>query len=511
MTVSLKKQPGLLTAVGIGVGSMIGSGWLFSAYYAAQYVGPAAYFSWIIGATLSLILAMLLAEVSGMFHEKALFSRLITISHDNADFGFVVAISGWLGLVLIIPTEASATVQYLSTAIPSLTDYLIVKQQHTLLGSLCIIVLVFIYSLLNFWGMRTFTKVSNTLAVFKIVIPILTALVLMVGAFHPSNFVSQGFAPYGAEHIFSGVVVCGIFYTFFGFSLVAMYGAELKDPQKNIPRALIISVFICFVIYLLLQTAFIGSVPPSMVAKGWSQLHFTSPLAQLLILLDMHLLSLWAMVLYLDSAVSPSGTAIICLSSAVENLTGMSRDNQFPKFFDKINPVYLVSRRALIFTAVICCLVLIFFKNWQELMILVSVFQLISCAAIPIAFTKLRYSKPYMKRIYRVKLGNVLSYIIYLVLSVFLTKVDVFSLAMAFALYVLFFFMYILSYYKVETMRVVNACRSSWSIFLYMAVAIFFAYFNQHGMLNNWMVFFSFIVIMSLNFHFMIHQKNYNC
>ena len=142
MALTVKKQPGLFTAVGIGVGSMIGSGWLFSAYYAAQYVGPASLFSWMIGAALSLILALLLAEISGMFHQKALFSRLIMISHDNADFGFVVAISVWLCLVLSIPTEASATVQYLSTINPSWTDYLFVKQQHTPLGSACIFVLV---------------------------------------------------------------------------------------------------------------------------------------------------------------------------------------------------------------------------------------------------------------------------------------------------------------------------------------------------------------------------------
>ncbi len=118
------KKPGLFTAVGIGVGSMVGSGWLFSAYYAAQYIGPASFFSWAIGAGLSLILALLLAEIAGMFREKALFARLITVSHGNPDFGFIIAISGWLGLVLVIPTEASATIQYISTAIPSFTHYL---------------------------------------------------------------------------------------------------------------------------------------------------------------------------------------------------------------------------------------------------------------------------------------------------------------------------------------------------------------------------------------------------
>ncbi len=507
---TVKKKPGLFSAVSIGVGSMIGSGWLFSAYYAARYIGPASFFSWAIGAVLALVLALLLAEIAGIFQDKALFTRLITISHKNADFGFVVAISGWLSLVLVIPTEASATVQYLSTSIPSLTSHLMAYQHHTPLGTACIIGLVIVYSLFNFWGMRAFSRVSNMLAVFKIMVPVITALLLITASFHVSNFFSQGFMPYGAKTIFSGVVVCGIFYTFYGFSLVAMYGPDLENPQKNIPRALILSVLICFVIYSLLQAAFIGSLPVNMVAEGWSRLNFTSPFAQLLLLLDIHLLSIWAIALYFDSTVSPSGTAIICLNSAAKTLTGMAEDHQLPYYFNKIDPVFQISYRSLMFTTFMCCLTLLFFKNWQELMILVSVFQLISCASIPISFTRLRIINADLKRIYNVKMGNVLSYLMFMVLSYFLIKVDLFSLAMALILYVIFFTVYVFSYYHCNITRVVNACCSSWSIFLYMSLTCFLGYLNQHVTLENRVFFFIFSLLMSLNFWLMIRQKNYN-
>lgn len=505
-----KKGPGLWTAIGIGVGTMIGSGWLFSAYYAAQYIGPASLLSWVLGAVISLVLALLLAEIAGMFKSQALFSRLITISHENADFGFVIAISGWLCLVLVTPTEASATIQYLSTLFPSFTKYFFINQQHTILGSISIIILVILYSALNFWGIRTFAKVSNTLAVFKIVIPVLTAIILMTASFYPSNFTSQGFASYGDSHIFSGVIVCGIFYAFYGFSLVAMYGAELENPKKNIPRALIISVFICFLIYSLLQVAFIGGVPPNLIAKGWGHLNFTSPLAQLLILLDMHILTLWTMVLYFDATVSPSGSAMICLSSATRTVTGMAQDNQFPQIFDKIHPVYRISRPSLIFTTIICCFILLFFRNWKELMILVSVFQLTSCVAIPIAFIKLRKSKPDLERIYQVKWGNILSYFIFMLLTLFLVQVDVWTLVMALALYISFFSVYMVNYYRANIKKMRYACYSSWSIFAYIGLAIIFGYLNQMGLLENLIIFVGFLVLMSVNFWFLINQKNYN-
>ncbi len=68
-----KKAPGLWTAIGIGVGTMIGSGWLFSAYYAAQYMGPVSLVSWVLGALMSLVLALLLAEIAECLKAKLYF------------------------------------------------------------------------------------------------------------------------------------------------------------------------------------------------------------------------------------------------------------------------------------------------------------------------------------------------------------------------------------------------------------------------------------------------------
>ena len=70
MEVQLNKQPNLFSAITIGVGSIIGSGWLFASYYAAKYAGPISILSWVIGAILALSLALLLAEIATMYQEK---------------------------------------------------------------------------------------------------------------------------------------------------------------------------------------------------------------------------------------------------------------------------------------------------------------------------------------------------------------------------------------------------------------------------------------------------------
>jgi amino acid transporter len=503
------KQPGLWSAIFIGVGCMIGSGWLFAAYYGAKYAGPSVYISWVIGAVMALVLSFLLAEVATMYKGRGLFARLLNISHNNPDMGFIVAVSGWLGLVVVIPSEASATVQYLSSAIPSLKDYVFQGQQLTWLGTVIVVIIMLIYGLINFWGVKSLAKANNTIGVFKLAIPVLTALILMVAAFHPENFYSQGFAPRGIEHSFGAVVECGIFYAFYGFAMVAIFGSELKNPEKNIPLSLVLSVAIALVVYLFLQTAFIGALPTSMVGQGFGNLNFESPLAQLLLLLNINLLAIWAIVLYIDAAISPSGTGMVYAGSASRILTGMAQDKQLPQFFAKMHPVYELSRRSLVFTVLICCAIVIFFRSWREIMVVVTVLQLISCMAIPLSFTKLRLNEPETRRPFRVKFGHILSYLIYLVVTFLLISATVFALVFGFILHVAFFLFYAFTYYRASPARIVRAFLSCWTIFLYIALGIVFGYFYHHQFDPYW-VFPAYAIAFTINFILMLKQKNYN-
>ncbi|MCP4476311.1 MAG: APC family permease [Gammaproteobacteria bacterium] len=287
---------------------MIGSGALFSAYYAAKFAGGVSILSWIIGAALALLIAFMLAEISTMYHQRGLFARLLSFSH-HRDFGFVFAVSVWLGVVLTMSSEAVATIQYLSTISPSWKPYLFNHDNLTLLGTVGVVVLIILYGVLNYWGMQVLSKTNNIMAVIKVAVPLIVGLLLLFSAFHKANFTAyhHSFAPYGVGHAFSAVITCGIFYAFYGFSSIATFGSELKNPRRNIPIALVASVLICLLIYLLLQVSFIGALPPDMVKKGWHQLNFTSPLAELLILLN---LNVGACILYFYAVISPSGAGI---------------------------------------------------------------------------------------------------------------------------------------------------------------------------------------------------------
>ncbi|WP_163070475.1 amino acid permease, partial [Acinetobacter baumannii] len=85
-----------------GLGSIIGSGWLFGAGHAAKVAGPAAIFTWIIGAIVILAIALTYSELGAMFPESGGMVRYARYSHGSL-VGFVAAWANWIAIVTVIP------------------------------------------------------------------------------------------------------------------------------------------------------------------------------------------------------------------------------------------------------------------------------------------------------------------------------------------------------------------------------------------------------------------------
>ena len=502
------KHTNLFTATAIGISSMIGSGWLFAAYYSAQYAGPASIFSWIIGAVIALCLALLLAEIVTLHQQRGLFARLLTITH-NRDCGFIIAISNWLCMVIMIPSEAEATTQYISTIDPHWTPYIFHQHQLTMFGTLIVCVLMIIYGLINFWGLRSLAKANNVITTIKLLVPSITGIIIIATVFHAHNFTAykDTVAPYGVSRIFTAVTNSGIFYAFFGFSMISVFTKEIKNPKRNIPIALVLSVFTCLIIYLILQVAFIGAINPMSVSNGWHTLNFTSPLAQLALLLNLNVL---AVILYADSALSPSGTGVVYAGSAPRMLTGMAKDRQMPKFFDDVHPIYNFSRRSLIFSLLFSFIMVLFFNNWQKIMVVVTVFQLISCVAVPIAFTKLRQTEANQPRLFKMPFGKTCSFLLYLLLTYLLTQAGTKALFTSLILHIIFFIFFSVSYYGKNTQKIKKSLKSCWTIFLYLVFTWIFGYLQDQHLLQKPLVLVCFLVLAVVMYYVILGQKDYH-
>src|SRR6202048_4185638 len=200
-----------------GLGSIIGSGWLFGAWKAAKIAGPAAIVAWVIGAVVILAIALTYAELGAMFPESGGMVRYARYSH-GALVGFISAWANWIAIVSLIPIEAEASIQYMSTWPYAWAHALYVDDALTSTGVLLSALLVIVYFMLNYWGVKVFARANTTINVFKFLIPGLTVLGLVVSGFHAENFGTAGnFAPYGWSAVFTAVAASGVVFIFHGF------------------------------------------------------------------------------------------------------------------------------------------------------------------------------------------------------------------------------------------------------------------------------------------------------
>ena len=501
----------LCTLVLIGVGSIVGSGWLFAAHYASKEAGPASVVSWIIGAILTLLMALLLAEIATLYPVTGLFGRLMVFSH-NKDIGFVLAASNLISIIILIPLEAEATVQYMSAVFPDFTSYIFQNSEFTWVGTLIVSVFIIFYITANFWGLKSLSKVNNSITIIKIVVPVTTAIIIICTAFAPKHFIGdqQVFMPYGHGSIFSAIINSGILYAFFGFPAVVAFSGEMNQSKKLIPLALVICISICLFIYLMLQIAFVGAIPENMLTNGWAAIDFTSPLAQLSGLLGLHALMI---ILYADACLSPSGTGIVYLGSGARFLTAMSQDGHIPKYFGYIHPKYLFSRRALISISIFCLCLIWFFKNWKSIVILITVAQILACLGIPLAFYKLRKDHPNQKRPFKMKFGLSISLFIYLLLTYLVVIAEFKAVITTFILEIILFAIYAAISNEGDIRGQIKTWLSAWSIFMYMIVICLISYcFNElsHKILYSYEGFPLFLLTSTMLFYFIVHQKDYN-
>ncbi|MDI1795401.1 APC family permease, partial [Staphylococcus aureus] len=115
-------------------------------------------------------------------------------------------------------------------------------------------------------------------------------------------------------------------------------GSEIKNPEKNIARGIAISLSISAVLYIILQSTFITSMPQSMLQhSGWNGINFNSPFADLAILLGINWL---AILLYIEAFVSPFGTGVSFVAVTGRVLRAMEKNGHIPKFLGKMNEKY---------------------------------------------------------------------------------------------------------------------------------------------------------------------------
>jgi amino acid transporter len=195
--VGFKRELGLIGATWASETSIIGSGWLFGALFAAQAVGGAAVLAWVIAGIMIIILALCHAELGAMFPVSggtARFPHFAFGSVAGVGFGFFA----YMQAVTIAPIECFAFMQYASYYWPSIYDS--TTKNVTGIGFILTVILMAIFVAVNFLAMRIFARVNNVITWWKVAVPVLAIIVLLTH-WHTGNFTAggTGFMPGGIK------------------------------------------------------------------------------------------------------------------------------------------------------------------------------------------------------------------------------------------------------------------------------------------------------------------------
>jgi amino acid transporter len=418
--VGLRREVGLIGAIWASETSIIGSGWLFASMAAYVIAGPAAIYGWLIGGFCVIVLALIHAELGGMYPVAggtARFPHLAYGSVAGISFGFF----SWLQAVTVAPIECFAVMQYAQYYFHGL--YNPVKAVTTTSGFLWTIVLMAVFTAFNFMAVRLFSRVNSAITWWKVAIPVLTIIILFF-KFKSANFTAGtpgpivkgahidgtgGFMPFGIKAVFGAIPAVGIVFSYLGFEQADQLAGEIKNPQKNLPRAVIIAVLLGTTIYILCAIVILGATPTSLLTHGFPGIAATNPVLiyPFAAVAGLAGLAWLSDILHVDAFISPFGTGMIYQTSTSRVGYGLARNRYYPQIFqwtDRNGVPWFSLLMAFAFGLVF----LLPFPSWKTLVGLVTSASVLMYAGAPLSLAAFRKQVPDAPRPYRMPAAVVL-------------------------------------------------------------------------------------------------------
>jgi amino acid transporter len=410
----LHRGVGFLGLLWSSEGSVIGSGWLFGALTATTIAGPSALIGWVVASVIVLVLALIHAELGGMFPVAGGTSRFPHYAFGSLAGGTF----GWMAYIqaaAVAPIEVLAAVEYLSSAHWASGFYNASSGTLHGVGWVVAIGLLLFFVVLNVLGVQWFARINSGITAWKILIPLLTIVVFLATHFHGGNFSrGGGFFVHGAavKSILVGIPSGGIVFSLLGFEQAVQLAGEAKNPQRDVPRAVIVSILLGCAIYILVQVAFIAALSPALLEHGhtWTSLANPGHSAALKALnkapfysvAKMAGLTWLALLLRIDAVASPSGTGLIYMTVASRISYGLGRNGYVPQIFE-LTSTRRVPVFGICFAFVLGCLFLLPFPSWSKLVNLITEATVLMYAGAPLALGALRLQKPDIQRPFRLR------------------------------------------------------------------------------------------------------------
>ena len=406
---NLKRSVGFWGLMFVSLGSIIGSGWLLGALFAAETAGPASLLSWILATAMLMVLALIHAELGAAYPVAGGTARFPYFAF-GALAGFTAGWAAWLQAVTIAPIEVEAAISYMASTQWSKDNLVMLHPNGTLNGTGLLIATaaMLVFTVINLAGAKLLSDSNSVMVIWKAAVPILTVVVMITLSFHASNFhAGGGFAPYGAHGIFAALPI-GVVFALQGFEQAVQMAGEAKNPQRDVSRAVIMAMCIGASIYILLEVAFIGALSPANLVHGWSAPIGAGDFGPFYTLALAAGAGWLATILLIDAVVSPAGTGLVYLGTSARLSYALGEDEVLPNQLTQVNksgvPVY-----SILLAFVVGELAFLPFPSWSSLVGLVTSATAIMYGFAPVSLAALQQRDPDRPRPYRMPYPKVLN------------------------------------------------------------------------------------------------------
>ena len=418
----LIKSLGVLELVMLGIGAIVGAGiFVITGTAAAGDIsvlgqvirypaGPAIMLSFAITAIGCCFCAMCYAELSSMIPVSG-----SAYTYSYVSLGEIVAwIIGWC--LLLEYTFESATVaigwagylkQFLEHALHvSLPDYLLKPTLACILHpelyptlprlfgipisiNLPAAFVVAAISLLLIAGVKKSTRFNNIVVGMKLII---IFIVIFVGAFYvdPKNWVP--FMPYGVKGVLSGASM--IFLAYIGFDAISTASEEVKNPGRDLPLGIIISLGVCTFLYIVVSGVLTGIIP-------YNLLNTPEPVATAFNYIGQNFLA--AYIFSVGAVIALLSTLLVFLYGQPRIILAMARDGFFPKSLAKVHPKYHTPYVASIISGTVV-MIIAGTCDISEVAALCNAGTLMAFSIVCLSVIILRYKNPDLPRKFRAPL-----------------------------------------------------------------------------------------------------------
>lgn len=409
----LKRDVGFWGLMFVSLGCIIGSGWLMGALNAAKLAGPASLITWVLGAIMLSVLALVYSELATTYPVAGGAGRYAGYSLGRIS-GFFSGWASFLATVFIPPIEVLAAIAYMNSVGWFKHHFNMLQltganagllNTRGLIVAICMMVL---FTAINLAGAK-FMSDSNTWAViWKAAVPLLAIGVIALSSFHLHNFHTQnagGFMPHGWNGVFAALTG-GVVFALEGFEQAVQLAGEAKNPKKDMSRAILVAMGIGALLYTVLEVVFIAGINPldlhswdDPMPKGDYGAYYT---------LALGIGATWlATILVIDAVISPAGTGIIYVGTSARLTYALSAEKEIPTVFRKVN-ARGVPYIAILFSAVLGCVAFGPFKSWATMVNVITGATAFMYSFAPLALATLRDRDVNRTRTYQAPMPKVL-------------------------------------------------------------------------------------------------------